>query len=195
MANMEKKASIGLINYLLSLKQSDDRGALAVLRRGLSSPPAQDIAMYPYIARFVSEETRDGRGEKVAYLIAALFAYHQLNTSEGNFGDHMRSLIKEEKDQKSTERRFVQLLSVDFEDLPDYLRQPVSMLKSQEISINWEQLYKDLRQWDRPDKCVQKRWANSFWRAQAPDDDKANLEIPDLEETQSNNEDEENEGE
>lgn len=194
MANIEKTTSIGLINYLLSLKQSDDRGALAVLRRGLSSPPAQDIAMYPYIARFVSEEARYGRGEKAAYLIASLFAYHQLNTSEGNFGDHMRSLIRDQ-DQKSTERRFVRLLSVEFEDLADYLRQPASMLKSQEIPINWEQLYKDLLQWDRPDKRVQKRWANSFWRAQAPDDDKADLEFPDLEETQSNNEDEENEGE
>lgn len=194
MANTEKTTSIELISYLLSLKQSDDRGALAVLRRGLSSPPAQDIAMYPYIARFVSEKARYGRAEKVAYLIAALFAYHQLNTSEGNFGDHMRSLIRDQ-DQKSTERRFVRLLSVEFEDLADFLRQPVSMLKSQEISIHWEQLYKDLLQWDRPDKRVQKRWANSFWRAQTPDDNKADLEFPDLEETQSNYEDEENEGE
>lgn len=150
------------IHYLLELSQGQQRGELAVLRRGLSQPPASDMAMYAYVARFIPEKLRGSYAEKVYYLIAALFAYHPLNTLQGNFGAHMHAAVSE-ANQEATERRFVVLLNAHVDDLPDYLRQAVSYLKSKDVAINWETLFKDLQQWSHPDRFIQRRWANSFW--------------------------------
>ena len=150
------------IQYLLGLSQREQRGVLAVLRRGLSQPPAQDVAMYPYVARFVPEDYRGKQAEKVYYLVAALFAYHPMNTARGNFGEHMR-FAAGESNREATERRFVVLLNAHLDDLPDYLRQAVSFLKSKDIPVNWDALFSDLQRWGHPDKYIQRRWANSFW--------------------------------
>jgi CRISPR system Cascade subunit CasB len=64
------------------------------------------------------------------------------------------------------ERRFTALLAAHPDDLPDYLRQAVSFLKSKEVPVNWNQLLWDLQNWDRrddPKYSVQKKWARSFW--------------------------------
>jgi CRISPR system Cascade subunit CasB len=156
------------IQYLLGLSQREQRGELAVLRRGLSQPPAQDVAMYPIVARFVPDESRGKQKEKVYYLIAALYALHPLNTNQGNFGDHMRKAASE-NNREATERRFVVLLNAHLDDLPDYLRQSVSYLKSKDMPINWEVLFLDLNRWNSPSKYIQRRWANSFWGTSATD--------------------------
>ncbi|MBI9051883.1 MAG: type I-E CRISPR-associated protein Cse2/CasB [Anaerolineaceae bacterium] len=162
MTTISKSFENRFINYLLELSQGQQRGELAVLRRGLSQPPANDVAMYPYVARFIPEKLRGSSTEKVYYLIAALFAYHPLNTLQGNFGAHMHAAANE-ANQESTERRFVVLLNAHVDDLPDYLRQAVSYLKSKEIAVNWEALFNDLKQWSHPNRYIQRRWANSFW--------------------------------
>jgi CRISPR system Cascade subunit CasB len=61
------------------------------------------------------------------------------------------------------ERRFTVLLSAHVDDLPFYLRQAISFLKSKEVAVNWNQLLSDLLNWDHPDHFVQKAWARSFW--------------------------------
>jgi CRISPR type I-E-associated protein CasB/Cse2 len=133
--------------------------------------------MYRYVARFVPEAQRGTDREKIYYLIAALYAFHPLSTAETlNFGNHMAAAAKQMKDPVSTERRFSLLLSVESEDLADYLRQAMSFLKSKDVKVNWNQLFYDLSQWDLPGKPVQRRWANGFWGYQKPDDNPENKE-------------------
>ena len=66
---------------------------------------------------------------------------------------------------EALERRFTALLSAHPDDLPKYLRQAISFLKSKEISINWEQLFSDLQAWGHAERRtnVQKSWARAFW--------------------------------
>lgn len=173
MPDEERKKPSAFIEYLTNLTPENDRGTLAVLRRGLGYPPGQDVEMYRYVARFVPEDARGYDREKIYYLVAALYAFHQMNTTEDlNFGNHMAMAASLAGDPTSTERRFTVLLNADIADLSDYLRQAVSFLKSKNVKINWNTLFEDLRNWDSPDKRVQRRWANSFWAYQKPVEEK-----------------------
>jgi len=165
----EKQKQSPFVEYLTSLTPEKDRGVLAVLKRGLRYPPAEDVDMYRYIARFVPESHRGTWREKIFYLVASLYAFHPLSTSENlNFGNHMAAAARQMVNPDSTERRFALLLNVDSDDLAGYLRQAVSFLKSKDVKVNWKNLFEDLNLWDLPGRPAQKRWANGFWGYLAP---------------------------
>jgi len=71
------------VEYLESLR--DDRAALAALRRGLGQPPGTVASMYPYVVRWLGDDTPPWQ-EAAYYLIAALFAYHPAEGGTGNMG-------------------------------------------------------------------------------------------------------------
>lgn len=159
------------INYLYSLVENDDRGTLADLRRGLTSQPGTVPAMFPHVAKWVPDEARNSWNEKVYYLTATLFAYYQaggsgkrLTTHEGNFGSHCRELKAKSTQSGSFEARFANLLKANRDDLPVLLRQILSLLKNEDIPINWNQLFTDLKYWNSPNQSVQRHWANNYWR-------------------------------
>lgn len=70
---------------------------------------------------------------------------------------------RSEGGEDALERRFTALLAAHPDDLPDYLRQAVSFLKSKDVPINWNQLIWDLQKWNDEDRRIQKEWARSFW--------------------------------
>lgn len=153
------------IAHLQELIMKDDRGALASLRRGLGQPPGATAEMFRYVEPYLPQ-TRSRSQEAAYYLIASLFAMHPLSTSEGNVGTHMAQ-TRSEGGEDALERRFTVLLAAHSEDLPNYLRQTISFLKSKDIPINWNQLFWDIQNWDDEDHRVQKKWASAFWgRAQ-----------------------------
>jgi len=163
------------IDYLYSLSQGHQhRGALADLRRGLSESPGTAPVMFPYVARWVPEDARQSWKEKVYYLVAALFAYYQSGSKQagkqritsGNFGEHCLRAKAAKKQSESYEMRFASLLKSNVEDLPVYLRQMISLLKSAEVPINWDQLFYDLNRWNSESQYIQRQWANSFWAYQ-----------------------------
>ena len=149
------------IRRLQELATNQDRGALAALRRGLGRPPGAAAEMFRYVEPWLPER-RSADQEAAYYLIASLFAMHPKSVSEGNLGQHLASIRKEGADD-ALERRFSALLAAHPDDLPNYLRQAVSMLKSKETPINWDQLLRDVQAWDAPDRRVQKAWARAFW--------------------------------
>jgi CRISPR system Cascade subunit CasB len=149
------------ITYLQSLAEGQDRGALASLRRGLGRPPGAAPEMYRYVEPYLPQK-RSASQETAYYLVAALFAFHPKSISDGNMGTHMAK-ARTEGGEEALERRFTALLNTHSDDLPDYLRQAVSFLKSKDIPINWDQLFWDLQNWDREDYMVQKHWASTFW--------------------------------
>lgn len=149
------------ITYLESLRGSqDERAAFAALRRGLGRDPGAEPAMFPYIARFVAEDTKPWY-EATLYLIASLFAYHPQEGGAGNLGAAFKRAAQGENDQTAIERRFTALLAADTEDLHFYLRQAVSFLKSKDVAIDWQQLFDDVLRWQYGQ--VQKQWAYKFW--------------------------------
>ncbi len=138
-------------------ENAEDKGMLADLRRGLGQPPGTVQSMYSYVERFNPK-----RYEMIRfYMIAALFALHPKSTQNGNMGNHLRMLAA--GDEGATERRFVWLLRLHLDALEPRLRQQISILKANDIALNWHQLIKDLRNWDHSDRFVQRQWANGFW--------------------------------
>jgi len=146
--------------YLEGLR--DDRAALAALRRGLGQSPGTAASMYPYVVRWLSQDTPPWQ-ETAYYLVAALFAYHPAEGGTGNMGDHFARARDPQGDDTAIERRFTALLAAHLDDLDFYLRQAISFLKSKEVPISWHQLLSDLLAWDHPDRYVQQRWARAFW--------------------------------
>lgn len=162
------------VTYLETLQE--DRGALAALRRGLGQPPGNAPEMFPYVVNKLPEKAYPGSWtEKTYYLVASLYALHPESAAKGNFGTHFAHTLdlKNPDNNTAVERRFTALLTAHPEDLPHYLRQAVSFLKSKDVPVNWHQLMRHLLQWNHPERAVkvQKSWATQFWRRQKNDDD------------------------
>lgn len=151
------------VTYLES--KCDDRGALAALRRGLGQEPGTVPDMYPYVVPMLPASASRAM-EATYYLLASLFAYHPDPGGAGNMGHHFRRAGGQDPDQ-AIERRFTALLAAHREDLPFYLRQAVSFLRSKDVPVNWHALFFDVLHWHYEDRRVQKRWAAAFWGAPA----------------------------
>ncbi len=164
------------ITYLEGLREHDDRGALAALRRGLGQPPGSAVEMYRYVVPWVPDRA-SRQEERAYYLVAALFAYHPDPGGWGNLGAAFRRTLDPQGDNTAIERRFTALLAAHSDDLPVYLRQAVGFLKSKEVPINWQQLLSDLKYWDHPEGHVQRNWARAFW-GRAPQETPAEETIP-----------------
>lgn len=154
--------------------RNGDRAALAALRRGLGKEPGEAPEVFPVLMPLLPEAPLWPWPERVAYLIASLFALHPLSWSKASRGRHrsnlgasMRQLAGEagEAESNGPERRFVALLNSDVADLPDHLRGIVGLLKSADppIPVDWAQLARDLLYWSDADREVQRRWATAFW--------------------------------
>jgi CRISPR system Cascade subunit CasB len=161
------------VEYLQRLPEGE-RGhqALAALRRGLGRPPGEALEMHRYVADFLPEpKDRWDWSKQVYYLIASLFGLHPQIASEGNMGAHFARLCEGSSDPSpAVERRLNSLLASHPDDLYRTLQHAVSLLKSKDVPINWERLFRDLQRWDDSDsrREVQRRWAMSFWSAFAP---------------------------
>ena len=149
------------IDHLQLLAAGQDRGALAALRRGLGRPVGAAPEMFRYVEPFLPEK-RSLAQEAAYYLVAALFAFHPLSTDQGNMGTHL-ARTRSDQGSEALERRFTALLSCHVDDLPEYLRQAVSFLKSKDVPVNWNELFWNIQRWDDENHTVQKRWAAAFW--------------------------------
>jgi CRISPR system Cascade subunit CasB len=163
----QHSSSEGFVAFLQGLAQSNDRSALAALRRGLGRPPGEEPSMHRYVAPWYRPE-QSRWAEDTYYLVAALFAHHPVSWDErsgpSNLGASFARLQNAGGGSpEAVERRFASLLGVDAEDLHLHLRHAVSLLKSQDIPVDWGQLLTDLRWWGHEDRWVQRRWAQAFW--------------------------------
>lgn len=154
------------INNLRLLEMRDDgpsRAGLAALRAGLRSKDGIAVEMMPHVAPYLGE--REQSNDHWFFAVAALFALHPLDTKEklslgGSFG-------RLRKNSDSTEKHFQLLLASDEEDLFERLKQTVSLLKANNVPVNWYALLTDLttNSWDDdPQRRTQMAWARDFYR-------------------------------
>lgn len=152
----------------------DQKGRLAILRRNAGEPIAGARAVswiFSLLNRF------ERLGDESLFLTATLLAFDRpylegKGAFAGSFGRTMAVLKAQPgASEESLERRFAILLDADFDprggtgELPFRLRQTVKLVLSKEGRIDWPRLLSDLRQWNHPDKYVQKRWAKDFYTA------------------------------
>ncbi len=150
--------SSSFVSYLQ--KRGKDRGFLASLRRGLSDPLAS-AELFPAVIPLLPKGLKAWE-EEPYFFIAALYGHHPMNTDKGNFGSAYRRL-RSSGGEDAAERRFVTLLGCDREDLYIHLRQAVGIMKSKDIPVNYDELFKAIRYWSHQDKFIQKSWAKDFW--------------------------------
>ena len=153
---------------LEKLVSSDNRAALAALRRGLGKTPGEVAEVHRYVVPWLPNDTDRWR-EDAYYLVASLFASHQRNWVTGeerreatNLGASFARLMGVDGSQ-SVERRFVALLNSHADDLPEHLRSAVGLLKASEVLIDWTQLLGDIQGWGWESRAVQRAWARAFW--------------------------------
>lgn len=147
-------------------RNRDDRAMMASLRRGLAQPRCPEVSRI--VQCWLSEDSPRWL-EDAYYSVAPLFGLHHDDiANKGNMGSHFRDLCDDPSDPPSSvERRLMQLLACDAESLDDLLRQAVSLLKSKDVAVNWQQLLDDVMAWkhndDRRDNA-RLRWSRAFWR-------------------------------
>jgi CRISPR system Cascade subunit CasB len=100
-----------------------------------------------------------------ATLAAGLFAWVKgdcRQTKGVNFGAAFGAgLTLEERQQR--EKRFIDLLDADADDLPYKLRQAVTLIARDAVGLDWVLLIRHLRHWGNADRWVQKEWSRGFW--------------------------------
>lgn len=172
---------LAFANWLEGLTDQGDRGTLAALRRGLMLEEEHLFELFGHIPPQLLAGLRP-REERVFLMVSALYAYHPKSFSENelavrrrNLGESLRLLamtkvqqnagVSEDEDliPESLKRRVNALLGAPSVDLFGHLRQVISLLKSEEIPVDWALLLRDLQWWDSPDRHVQWQWSRSFY--------------------------------
>lgn len=157
---MTEQTTDPLITWLRQLEQQNDRGAMAVLRRSLAFDPGKYSPAYPYVERFVG---KGGDWQKiVAYLVAGLYASSRASAGEGSLGK-AAAMLRNRSNSASVEKRFIALLDADPEQLPNRLRQMITLMSAHEIAPDWSRLRRDLHYWRDPERRVQQRWAADYY--------------------------------
>lgn len=162
--------AVRFVTYLKGLA-ARDRGAMAALRRSLGRPPGSDPAVYPVVERFVPDGHDLDARRRALYLIAGLFALHPVQADGVSLARAFGRLMLQ-RQSDSVEKRFIALLSVDDDQLPNFLRQAVTLLAADHIGLDYAALLDDAGVWMRPwasearDR-VRQRWARDFYRAVA----------------------------
>lgn len=154
-----------------------DTGQLAMLRRGCGERDPVE-GRCPWLLGLI----HGAATEPAAFLVASLLAQYKTadikagrHRSRGNFGDTWKRAVAA-TNSESIRRRFHILLDADYDpltgdgDLPHRLRQMVRYAASRDVGVDWPALLKHVRDWNSPDKWVQKEWARSFFSSQGPED-------------------------
>lgn len=146
-----------------------DRAGRAILKRNAGKALAEahraDAVFFSLNPPLVYQN-RIPDDYECAFLIATL--YCSLKGRKGSqLADELRYLEQDGFSRDSLQRRMVALLDCQSnEKLAFRLRQVTKLLASQKRGLDWRQLFKDLKDWYHPDRFVQRRWANAFFRTQ-----------------------------
>ena len=153
-----------LVDWLEDLN-SRDTGVRAVLRRSLAFEPGAFPAAYPYIEPFIGNSQNAWR-RRMLYLVAGLWAMQRREgRAEPVSLGRAAKMHQDRTGSASTERRFINLLDADPDQLPHCLRQMVSLLKDQPIDFG--DLLRGLLYWNDERKPTQSRWARDFYQGTA----------------------------
>lgn len=175
-----RPAPEGLIQWLYAKAKAGDRATIAALRRGMLLDPAQFFQLYAVIPpQFLDANPTDLERRM---MVAILFATHweERFTEEElqrrrNLGESLRALAYKKAERgtpaeevltPSLKGRMDAILAAREEELFGHLRYLISLLKSESVPVDWQELLWNLRRWSDPERSVQWRWSRSFYVGQ-----------------------------
>lgn len=153
----------GFIQSLESRNKTDSK-VRATLRRSLAFAPGAFVPAYPYVEPFV-KDTGEAWRREAHYLVAGVWAAHWREGSREPSMSIGKACAAHQSatGSTSTERRFINLLDADTDQLSHRLRQMVALLKDQ--PIDFDGLLKGLLYWNDDEKRTQNTWARDFYRS------------------------------
>ena len=92
-------------------------------------------------------------------LVAGLFALHP-DSGATKLPSALRLLAQT---SDSVELRFRALLAAEKVDLGPHLRHAVTLVASHGFALDWRDLHRTVRFWDRPSVRSRRAWARAFW--------------------------------
>ncbi len=166
---MSQTFTEGFVQYLQSIQ--NDRGKLAILRKGLIDTQAQ--ATWPLLSRFINFDKP--YQIKAMQTVAGLFAHHPKVTHLGNFGSLCYLLLDTDEKQKMTKgesgpvsRNFQYTLAANGDEIFSRVRRLVLRVKRDDIPVNYIQLTHDLLDWKSNKKDrIKLAWGKEFWKVDA----------------------------
>ena len=158
MEDYQKNRPNVFIDYLLKLSSTDDRAALADLRRGFSK--ATETLAWARIGAFCRLDS----DERIVFqTIGAGYATNPNNDDAqyANFGDVARKLSDE---NGSFDINFRRILGCKTRrDVCQCLRSSILATKAKEVSVPWKNLLWDLLRWESDSEKIKERWAARYW--------------------------------
>jgi CRISPR system Cascade subunit CasB len=150
----------------IARRAATDTSVVSTLRGCLSADrPETHAPAFQLIEPLVAGQP--GYVRPAAYLAAGCWA-SAVRQGKGRAVALPEALRRMAKDAPGAERRFVQLLDSDADELGWRLRQIVALVASTGTALDWPALLDDLLRWGSPYRSVQTRWARTFWGADAP---------------------------
>ncbi len=153
--------------FIAALQQLD-AGGRARLKRNAGRPLTEARDIHRVFFQALPNDV-DPRQDDIFFLIATLFPLVPHRATTGNLGASLRQvrLVRSTSDNQmnSLDRRFQALLDSDREQLRFRLGQAVRLIAAErdQATLNWEQLLRDVLQWEHPDHYVQLRWARDYF--------------------------------
>jgi CRISPR system Cascade subunit CasB len=162
------------ISYLLHLKNSENRGALAALRSGLGKEPGEAPRMFPYVGNFLYSTNPDSTSSIVIFSTASLFSLHPIHSPGRSLGMALWHATKSDKNpngkhgQAGVEARLTATIDSHRDDLIRNLQGLVSLCESAGEGIDWSRfksdLYSLLSDDDNRRDRTRLQWARDFWQ-------------------------------
>ena len=171
-------------NILKSTNDSAARATLAKLRRGIGHNPGELPEIWGEYLLGMPEELL-GRGSEIScaewavYTSLTFFAFHQQGKDRKSQPMHCagislgtaaaRLIHKEDEDRERISRRFYPAATAtDMIELNHHLRGLVSLLRSEDIPLDYARLASDLFLFQSPDfaDSIRLRWGEDFCRIQ-----------------------------
>ncbi|MCX7801222.1 MAG: type I-E CRISPR-associated protein Cse2/CasB [Fimbriimonadales bacterium] len=168
--------TVPLVERLLEIARSQDRGTLAALRTGLGKPPGTAVRMFPIVAPYLHGTPMTGSDSlspeiAASFIVAALFAKHPEHRPGPSLGDALRRSISgsaAKHGERGVEMRLTAALDADPEDLPRHLEGLVSLCQSAGQPLDWHRFFWHVAillgdDEDRRNR-VRLAWARDFWK-------------------------------
>lgn len=156
--------------YRIADKSDIDRAPIAIIKRGASDPMNNYLAVSRFLGYLIPENSNHSN----YFTLATLFSLYPTTNAESENAVSLGVILRRvktglgEDGSKSFELKVNRLLKCDADDLPRVLAVMFRYLKGQDVGrIDYDELFKAIRNWDSPDEFVQKRWAKEFWTYQA----------------------------
>lgn len=169
-----------LLRLLNTSNESQQKAALANLRRGVGKAPGELPELWGEFLANMPEEMYGGdkpsAAEWAVYTALTVFALHQqghdpksepMHREGQGIGRTARLLVENENDEERIRKRFnIFATSADMRELANHLRALVSLLRAKGIPADYAELAKDLYNFQNPDYRgnVRLKWGQDFYR-------------------------------